>query len=302
MRSERGFEPHDPKAAHAEEITRAAPARDDCGYRPARIRTRTSEVGARRACRLHHGSGRRGRPASNGRLRAGDPALSPSELHPRMGTSRNAWLESNQRPLPSHGSALRSSELQAHMEPPAGVEPTPRPYDGRVLAVDTTEAKVETAELEPAPPRCKRGALPAELRPQVELSLRSHGIPSLRWIGCGRVESNHHSPRQRLYRPRSSPMLGVRRRRHGVTGRIRTGTAGITTPDARRYTTVTLGGDGGARTRDLSADNRVLCSSELRPRDRLCYAPRGARTEARRAVTPSREGRSRLGRGLPVTR
>jgi hypothetical protein len=51
-------------------------------------------------------------------------------------------------------------------EPPAGVEPAPRPYKGRVLAVDTTEAEVETAGVEPAPPRCKRGALPQELHPQ----------------------------------------------------------------------------------------------------------------------------------------
>jgi hypothetical protein len=50
-------------------------------------------------------------------------------------------------------------------EPPAGVEPAPRPYKGRVLSVDTTEAKVETAGVEPAPPRCKRGALPPELHP-----------------------------------------------------------------------------------------------------------------------------------------
>jgi hypothetical protein len=62
-------------------------------------------------------------------------------------------------------------------EPPAGVEPAPRPYKGRVLAVDTTEAKVEMAGVEPAPPRCKRGALPPELHPQV----RTDGVePSQR--------------------------------------------------------------------------------------------------------------------------
>jgi hypothetical protein len=55
---------------------------------------------------------------------------------------RYARLESNQRPLPSHGSALRplSYGRSERKEPPAGVEPAPRPYDGRVLAVDTTEA------------------------------------------------------------------------------------------------------------------------------------------------------------------
>jgi hypothetical protein len=36
-------------------------------------------------------------------------------------------------------------------EPPAGIEPALRPYEGRVLAVDTTEAcvRVETVGLEP---------------------------------------------------------------------------------------------------------------------------------------------------------
>jgi hypothetical protein len=54
------------------------------------------------------------------------------------------------------------------MKPPAGVEPAPRPYKGRVLAVDTTEALMETVGVEPTPPRCKRGALPPELHPPVD--------------------------------------------------------------------------------------------------------------------------------------
>ena len=53
------------------------------------------------------------------------------------------------------------------LKPPAGVEPAPRPYKGRVLAVDTTEALMETVGVEPTPPRCKRGTLPIELHPQV---------------------------------------------------------------------------------------------------------------------------------------
>jgi hypothetical protein len=146
--------------------------------RLARIRTWTSEVGARCALQLHHVPIESGRPASNRRLRIGGPVLFPIELRPRK-------------------------------EPPAGVEPAPRPYKGRVLAVDTTEAKVEPEGFEPssfprsfgglygeqpnyqepaagalcptraaAPqwrrresnpllPRCKRGALPPELRPHV---------------------------------------------------------------------------------------------------------------------------------------
>ena len=54
---------------------------------------------------------------------------------------------------------------------------------------------------------------------------------------CGRVESNHHSARRRVYSPLGSPMPGIRK---GVTDRIRTGTAGLTTPGACRYTTVTV--------------------------------------------------------------
>ena len=52
---------------------------------------------------------------------------------------RHARLDLNQRPLPSRSSALPLSYGRLK-EPPAGLEPAPRPYDGRVLAVDTTEA------------------------------------------------------------------------------------------------------------------------------------------------------------------
>src|SRR5262249_8382183 len=101
-------------------------------------------------------------------------------------------------------------ELRACEEPPAGVEPAPRPYEGRVLAVDTTEAqrwrgpKVETAGVETAPPRCKRGALPPELHP--------------REGECGRVEANHHRRRRQGYSLLSSPMLSVREREGRPTG------------------------------------------------------------------------------------
>src|SRR5207253_2429149 len=123
-----------------------------------------------------------------------------------------------------------STELRAcAMEPPAGVEPAPRPYKGRVLAVDTTEAEVETAGLEPAPPRCKRGALvPLSYVPKV----RTGGVEPPQRFGGGVTGRGAH------------PCSASAR---GVTGRTRTGTAGITTPDARRYTTVTLGGDDRTR-------------------------------------------------------
>jgi hypothetical protein len=48
-----------------------------------------------------------------------------------------ARLESNQRTRRIR--AVLSTELRAS-KPPAGIEPALRPYKGRVLAVDTTEA------------------------------------------------------------------------------------------------------------------------------------------------------------------
>ena len=132
---------------------------------------------------------------------------------------------------------------------------------------------METAGIEPAPPRCKRGAPPPELRPRARPRRASVAAR------CGRVESNHQSSRRPGYSRVSSP--GAQRPRGGVTGRARTGAAGITAPDASHYTTVTTGGhfsrrncrlravtrDGDDRTRTggLSPDKRALCSSELRP-------------------------------------
>ena len=59
---------------------------------------------------------------------------------------------------------------------------------------------------------------------------------------------------------------GRRPGKRGVADRIRTDTAGLTTPGARRYTTATMDGDDRNRTGDRSPDKRVLLPSELRPR------------------------------------
>ena len=90
------------------------------------------------------------------------PRALPSELRPPSGTP--GWSRTSG--LCRRRTALSPLSYGRMNEPPAGVEPAPRPYKGRVLAVDTTEAEVETAGVEPAPPRCKRGALPHELHPQ----------------------------------------------------------------------------------------------------------------------------------------
>src|SRR4029453_12828345 len=81
---------------------------------------------------------------------------------------------------------------------------------------------METAGVEPTPPRCKRGVLPPE-RPLDR---------------CGRMESNHHSRRHQGYSLESSPVLSVRLEE--VADRIRTDTSGTTTPGACRYTTATI--------------------------------------------------------------
>ena len=169
-------------------------------------------------------------------------------------------------------------------KPPAGVEPAPRPYKGRVLAVDTTEALMETVGVEPTPPRCKRGALPIELHPQVR---------------TGGVESRYAQRYTRVYSAGSSNAQRPRERRAIV--RIRTGTTRITTSDAavtprppcrrcqlRRRRLITVwsapksnagksslpasgpdfpaeSGDDRTRTGACSPDKRVLSAAELRP-------------------------------------
>jgi hypothetical protein len=52
-------------------------------------------------------------------------------LYPMSYVRRCARLESNQRACRIR--ALLSTELRASDKPPAGIEPAPRPYKGRVL-------------------------------------------------------------------------------------------------------------------------------------------------------------------------
>jgi hypothetical protein len=238
-----------------------------------------------------------------------------------VSTSRlRARLESNQRPLLSQSSAL-SAELRACVrEPPAGVEPAPRPYKGRVLAVDTTEALPGWRRWESNSllPRCKRGALP-QASPGRTSAMRTGGVepPQPLCMNC----------RRQGYSLLSSPMLSVRVRR--ATDRTRTGTARLTTSGAGRYTTVTMtNGDDRTRTGGLSPDKRVLCSSELRPliarrthlagRSRTCdlrfpkpggwptppqpvvHTPGGARTRSFRVESPASSPFRPRGREAPA--
>ena len=111
---------------------RAAPARDS---KPARIRTRTCEVGARRASSyttsLYRRTTRLERASPGWR-----PGALPTELHPRESTP--GW---NRTSVLCRRRAALCPLSYERKEPPAGVEPAPRPYKGRVLAVDTTEAR-----------------------------------------------------------------------------------------------------------------------------------------------------------------
>ena len=64
------------------------------------------------------------------------PGALPSELRPRSGTP--GWSRTSG--LCRRRTALSPLSYGRTKEPPAGVEPALRPYKGRVLAVDTTEA------------------------------------------------------------------------------------------------------------------------------------------------------------------
>ena len=66
------------------------------------------------------------------------PGALPSELRPPSGTP--GWNRTSG--LCRRRTALSPLSYGRMKEPPAGVEPAPRPYKGRVLAVDTTEARV----------------------------------------------------------------------------------------------------------------------------------------------------------------
>ena len=81
---------------------------------------------------------------------------------------------------------------------------------------------------------------------------------------CGGMEANHHSARRRVYS--AGELTHAQRPRQGVTGRARTGAAGLKTPCFRLRQGHHESGDDRTRTGGLSPDKRALCSSELRPR------------------------------------
>ena len=123
----------------------------------------------------------------------------------------------------------------------------------------TLRRRVETAGIEPASARCKRGALAVELRPR---EVRTSGVEPLQREAAG-LQPVGLADAQRP------------RRKRGVTDRTRTGTARLTTSGARRYTTATMtpvvdaGSTGvGSPTRASENRNRPKSSWLRRSRSR----------------------------------
>src|SRR5262245_40027490 len=80
-----------------------------------------------------------------------------------------------------------------HPEPPAGIEPAPRPYKGRVLPLTLRRLDGDG------------GSRTHSSSVQARCSAVRASSPR-----CERVDSNHHSQRRRGYSPVSSPVLSVR--------------------------------------------------------------------------------------------
>ena len=142
---------------------------------------------------------------------------------------------------------------------------------------------METAGVEPAPPRCKRGAHPHELHPQDDM--RTGGVePPQHWAtGLQPAE-----------------LAGAQRPQGEVAGRDRTDAARITTANAAAtprppWMGPPGNGDDRIRTGGLSPDKRALCAPELRPPTRRrAIAPAGVEPASRAheargtAVSPRR--------------
>ena len=213
--------------------------------KPARIRTRTCEVGARRA-------------------------------------------------------AVDTTGLCVVREPPAGIEPAPRPYKGRVLPLTLRRlGRMETTGVEPARCRCKRAALPPELHPRVRWCGRMDGVEPSRARGTSFTARGALRSAQRLrgalrsaQRPRGSskgdrPDSNRYREDHDLgccryttaTTNVRTGTAGLE-PAASRLTS--------ERSPPELRPHGHAGAAQTAPGTGLQYG----RPLPKRCVIPAQEGRS----------
>jgi hypothetical protein len=227
---ERGVEPHGPKAALTRD-NRAAPARDESclagppGLEPGPARLElavlplTPRAYGERTTRIERASPE---------WRSG--AL-PAELRPPSGTP--GWSRTSG--LCRRRAVLFPLSYGRVKEPPAGVEPAPRPYKGRVLAVDTTEAKARTGGVEPPQHEAAR-LQPVELtdaqRPRGGVTDRTRtGTAEAHNLGC-------------------SP-LTPRPPRAGTTG-LEPATSRLTSERSARLSYAPeRGSAGGIRTHDL---------------------------------------------------
>ena len=260
MRSGRGVEPHGGRVTSRRfPDNRAAPARDEQAHQD----SNPDQRGWSSPC-FRYTTGLRERTTRIERASPGwRPGALPSELRPR---ETPGWTRTSD--LCRRRAALDPLSHGRKKEPPAGVEPAPRPYKGRVLAVDTTEASQikwsrrdsnprpsralvagftaeqpttrspprvhsrrtraaapqwRRRESNPRPPRCKRGAPPGASSPSESADGWSRTTTARGDAGYSRAEL---TGAQRPHEKR-------------VTGRIRTGAAGFTTPGAAVYTTAT---------------------------------------------------------------
>ena len=132
---------------------------------------------------------------------------------------------------------------------------------------------METVGVEPTPPRCKQGARPIELHPQVR---------------TGGVESRYAQRYACLYTAESSPMLSVRKRKRCGSPRFWTG---IEDHDLGCccYTTTTMSPMPAS---PASADHRLV-GTEIERRE-IIMAREAGRIFRRRADVRIRTGTSRI--------
>jgi hypothetical protein len=124
------------------------------------------------------------------------------------------------------------------MEPPAGIEPAPRPYKGRVLPL--TPRRLEWRRWESNP----------DLLVASEALCHQSFVPVRPEVRTGGVEP----PQREAAGLQPVELADAQRPQVGVAGRARTDASGITTPDASVYTTATtnLRGRPGSNRRPLA--------------------------------------------------
>ena len=264
-----GVEPHSPRGRSFQEVTEPLrPATIRSMNRPARTCTRTREVRARHARCV---TPRAFRERTTRIERASPDWRSGALPLSYVRVIRPAGVE----PAPSAvaGQRSRSTELRACVRR-RSLRQESNPHlgltGGACLPLNTTEAmEWRRRELEPAPPRCKRGALPDELHPHW---MRTDGVEPPQHeaaaLQAGEL-TNAQRPRDEGDRPDLNRRCGdhewgrepgrdsnPRSRAHEAREDSRSSTAQVSTPGETRTRTF----------RDWSPP--TTASSPVRPRGR----------------------------------